>query len=161
MRDSTFEARKKDGDIGECRYLDVITHYGYTLNYHSEGNFPDFDFDVNIKGIRRLIEVKTCKWRSPNVAVEIKCNGMESGIFSTKAEYFYVYSIEDDKFYCAKTDDLIEIVRLYDPEIKLNTTNGSNAYVALILKSGWEYEFGVIDCRDIRRVHIPPHLAAE
>lgn len=161
MTDITFEARKKDGDIGEYRYLDVIAHYGYTLNRHAEGYFPDYDFDINAYGVRELIEIKTCKLRSPNVAVEISCNGQESGVYSTKADKFYIYSITDDKFYCSKTSELINFIKSYDLTIKKNLTNNSNTYIALIPKSAWEHEFEVIECRDISRDNIPPHLAVE
>lgn len=53
-----------------------------------------YDFELNIQGTIKLIEVKEdfmCK-HTGNVAVEFECRGSQSGIQTTKSDY-YVYRV--------------------------------------------------------------------
>lgn len=157
MIDSTFKTCKSKGDIGEFRVLDWAHHHRHRVTDHSEGNVPSHDIILFDGDVQMIIEVKTCTLDSPNVAVELSSYGQPSGIHSTKANYFFIVSLHDNKIYAAKTNDLIEYIELKEPKTRYNKTNNSMTKIALIPKTDWEQKFYSIDCSNIPDYHdMPP-----
>lgn len=75
-----------------------------------------YDIKVKRKGLIKTIEVKEdflCQ-DTGNIAVEFKCRGVDSGITTTKAD-FYIYKVHEIgykiHYYMMKTSDLRKLVK--------------------------------------------------
>ena len=82
----------KDLEIGEYTENKIVSFIKikYPKAYKHEGEFKDYDIRIPEKDI--TIEVKTDigSAESDNYFIEFSCNGVDSGINSTKANYWII-----------------------------------------------------------------------
>ena len=82
----------KDVEIGEYTENKIVSFIKikYPKAYKHEGEFKDYDIRIPEKDI--TIEVKTDigSAESDNYFIEFSCNGVDSGINSTKANYWII-----------------------------------------------------------------------
>lgn len=144
MRDDTFHERKDIGDIGEDIVCNFITSRGLEIIKRSKGYQPEYDIIYkNSDGEIKMIEVKTCNKRSPNLAIEYKSGSKDSGYKSTKSDYYAIVCLKYNTIYVAPTDKFIDYMKFIEDnhKPKKNKTNKSDTWVYLVHKKDFEMTF--------------------
>jgi hypothetical protein len=100
---STFNIDLIDGKRAEQVIGDIFVAKGYTVVYAPDGYHPDWDL---------LIGDRTCEVKfdrkahaTGQIFFEIRFHGNPSGAYSTKAEWFFVVTL--NYIYMMRTSDLI------------------------------------------------------
>ena len=111
----SFVSDLKLGQYYEEKYIEKR---GFGDYYHPKDiKFKDYDFKNNETGKTYEVKAdkKTCD--TGNLFIEIMCNGEDSGIYSTKADYWVHFickskqePYKSDYFYKIKVKELIPIV---------------------------------------------------
>lgn len=95
-----------------------------------EGKFAAFDYVVCKNGNIELVEIKADRYclKSGNIAIECHCNGKDSGIFITKADYWLIVLPSKEPVYYKVPVHVLKkmIERQEYSEIKAGGDNHSN-----------------------------------
>ena len=113
------------------KYERLATEYfKYKKIFFPKGKFSDYDFilDDDVK-----VEVKSdiIASRSGNLAIEYKCRKKDSGIHTTKAD-FYVYVInftDRDEFFKIPVPELKRLCKEYGRKVSGGDENASRMYL--------------------------------
>ena len=89
----SFNLDLEFGNIYEKKLVDIIPNDSYIIK---EGYFPYYDVEITKDNIKTKYEVKAdrCAFKTANIAIEFKCNGLPSGISKTQADYYAYYIIK-------------------------------------------------------------------
>ena len=89
----SFNLDLEFGNIYEKKLVDIIPNDSYIIK---EGYFPYYDVEITKDNIKTKYEVKAdrCAYKTANIAIEFKCNGLPSGISKTQADYYAYYIIK-------------------------------------------------------------------
>jgi hypothetical protein len=107
----------------------------------SSGEFSAYDFIINGK---LKVEVKSdyIATRTGNIAIEYKCNGKKSGIYSSEADYYLYFVIgEPDRVFKIPTQELIALAEEKGRKISGGDGGKSRMYLIKIKEfEKWEVE---------------------
>lgn len=141
-----FDRQNVIGTLGEDVVIDYMKSRGNTILERSQGYFPDWDVKIkNQNGAIQTIEVKTDTSTYPNLAIEYKSRNKPSGIYSTKADIYIIYSEKERVLYAARTADLRLWIAEHAPLQKKNTVNDSETYLFIIPKKEFEEYFSTYE----------------
>ncbi|MFC4477430.1 hypothetical protein [Flavobacterium chungangensis] len=81
-------------------------------------------------------EIKTDKAKTPNVFFERTCKGTDSGVFASKADYFFYWLplYKYDNVFIIKPGDLVQLIREKQYHLSLNCGEGGRVSGHLRLK---------------------------
>jgi len=109
---NTFFTDLKLGNKYEEEALKFIKYDKYKI---SKGNFKPYDIKVWFNGKKTRYEIKADRlgYKTGNLAIEYKCNNLDSGINSTKSKYYIYFIIKNDGYdvYKIKTKKLKKLVK--------------------------------------------------
>ena len=86
------------GDFWAQRQLEML---GITKYRKMDGKFSGFDY-ITVEGDEIVLrEMKSCRLghKTGNIAIEFKCSGRDSGIQTTKADYWNYLIVETGELY--------------------------------------------------------------
>ncbi|WP_159065949.1 hypothetical protein [Deinococcus ficus] len=134
---ANFTKLLKEGEDGEDTVINFLQSRGNTIvdKARDKGYFPDWDIKFkNTLGTELTAEVKTDKSVSNNLVVEYKSRGKPSGIYSTKADYYFIYFVNDGTIYVCNSAELRLWISENSPKKVMNKNNDSDTYLYLIPK---------------------------
>jgi hypothetical protein len=103
-----------------------------------DGKFLYFDYIIYKNSIIELIEVKTDRYciKSGNIAIEFKCNGKDSGITTSKADFWLIVVPEETPVYYYIPTKILKdyIYKEYYTTIKTGG-DGNRAFLYLFHRS--------------------------
>ena len=108
MKSNPFDKKLEEGDDFENHVIDYLQSNGVTSAVKIPGNFPDYD--IFIAKSETKIECKNDKRadETGNLFIETSCNGKESGIYKTKADYWFIRY--DGKAWLYKKEKIIQCI---------------------------------------------------
>lgn len=139
-----FNRLNKIGKIGEDKFEAWLVGKDLEILHRSYGKAPEWDIAFrNQDGDIRTAEVKTDTATSPNLALEIFSRNKVSGICSGSADWYVIYSTQDNAFYMAKRSELLQLTQTHPQLFKSrkNMRNDSGTYVFLINKQDFIQHF--------------------
>ena len=95
---------KKDLALGNKYELLALDYFNYDSYSQSIGVFKPYDLLLIKDGVSTTVEVKCDRLaiNTGNIAVEVECNGIPSGVEASTADYFVYFVIHGRKHYCYK-----------------------------------------------------------
>jgi hypothetical protein len=90
----------------EKKLLQHLLHEGDVVSHSPDKKNKGYDFILN--GIQ--YEVKTDRFKSGNICIEVACNGKKSGITTTTADVWLYYIISNSMLINIPTEELKKIV---------------------------------------------------
>jgi len=135
MKSNPFDKKLEEGDDFENHVIDYLQSNGVTSAVKIPGYFPDYD--IFIAKTETKIECKNDKRadETGNLFIETSCNGKESGIFKTKAHYWFIRYDGKGRLYekekiiqCIKDNNFPNIAT----KVKQDFNNYSTMYAYII-----------------------------
>ena len=132
MSKSQFERDLEFGKVYENMLLQFLDYDSYE---QAEGNFKLWDIKIIKDGMETTYEVKADRKaiETGNIAIEYECNGCDSGIKTTKCNYWAHFCIDPlggYKLYIIPRKDLIKMINR--GEYKRITNINNYCYFVLI-----------------------------
>ena len=119
MRDDEFAKVLKQGEKYEKLTIKHYQKRGFTISEYEPGTKKsEYDFKVQKGDKIQLIEVKSDRWgyKTGNLAIEFRSNGINSGISITKAKYYIYYIVNGNEYEVYKLP--VRIIKQYIDERK-------------------------------------------
>ena len=114
MYKKTLSNFKHDLILGQFYEKEALNYIKYEKFKLSEGKFKPYDIKVWYNGKKTRYEIKSDRlgYKTGNVAIEYKCNNIDSGINSTRAKYYIYFIIKKNCYdaYKIKTKVLKKLV---------------------------------------------------
>lgn len=110
-----FRDDLSQGNIGERIIAKWLKSKGY--NILSFNDNMDWDIMVEKDGFKKTIEIKTDRWEyfndkiTDNMFLETRCNGKNSGILGSKADYFIYFYPDHELVYLIRMDEIRKIAQ--------------------------------------------------
>lgn len=94
----SFNLDLEFGNIYEKKIIDLIPNDSYIIK---EGYFPYYDVELTKDNVITKYEVKADRYtyKTGNIAIEFKCNGLPSGISKTHADYYAYFVVKPYNVY--------------------------------------------------------------
>jgi len=148
VEDYNFNKDIKDGERGETVISDFLITKGYKLLSDNKDN----KFDLRMlepDGRETTIEIKTDVYCTPerdtgNMFIEFHSRGKDSGISTSKAEWFVMYYPHLNESYFIKTETLRNLIENNYFRDVSGGDNGSNTKGYLINKKQYGKTFNKI-----------------
>ena len=127
----------KEGQKGERVIADYICekrNYG-VVEFRDDSQY-DFKLSSDTKSTITF-EVKTDRWehfkkcKTWNMFIELNCNGKDSGIVASKADYFVYYFPDHEIAYIIGRDNLLKLIE--ENEFQVSTQAGDGGRVTGVL----------------------------
>ena len=117
-----------------------------TIEYAPDKKFSKYDFVTTLNGVVTKYEVKSDRlaYSTGNLAIEFMCNGVDSGVNATEADYYLYYVIKPDGY------DLYKIpVEVLKKNLNGRIVNGGDGYrsrMSLVnIVNFYDYKFMIIN----------------
>ena len=91
MKKHNFKKDLKDGELIEIK-LENYLKKKYPSTYRTKGYFKEYDIAVPEKDIKIEFKRDIGSTKTDNFFIEYECNNNPSGIVTTKADYWVVYT---------------------------------------------------------------------
>lgn len=131
--------------FGQQYELELLKHIEYDTYEQAKGNFKLWDIKTIKDGVEISYEVKADRKaiQTKNIAIEYECNGIDSGIKTTKCNYWAHFCIDElggYQLYMIPRKDLIKMINRGEYK-RIATINNYNYFVLIEMSKLKQYLF--------------------
>ena len=138
LNKDTFKEDLPVGEEAEIMVLNMIKQK-YPSAYKIEGRFKYYDIYVPETGMRIEVKRDIGSKNSDNYFIEYNCNGYDSGIMSSRSDYYVIF--DENKFIWIRTDTLKSISNLFGHEWEGVPIGGCSLVRAFLLDKNYVLKF--------------------
>ncbi len=138
LNKDTFKEDLPIGEEAELMVLNMIQDK-YPTAYKIQGHFKYYDIYVPETGMRIEVKRDIGSNKSSNFFIEYNCNGYDSGIMSSRSDYYVIF--DENKFIWIRTDKLKSISELYGRKWKGTPIGGCSPVKAFLLDKNYVLKF--------------------
>jgi hypothetical protein len=121
---------KNDLKFGKKYEMELLKYLDYDIYKTKDGLFKDYDLKINInqKSITYEVKADRLTYITNNIAIEYECSKKDSGISTTKSDFYAYFIIKPNDDYDLYIIPTIEIKNLIKLKQYKRVVNGGDNY---------------------------------